>query len=144
MMALWGCNEGGVQTNPDLALAQSPLEGKWTSDTSQGGISFSTTLELAAGGVANLTIKGNGSCSGTQTYLGGTWSATATMLTLGGNPSCSGTIMCTVMGFPVNLDCSSGADQSGSFTYTLAGNTLTLTAVTDGGMTVMVVYTRVP
>jgi len=132
VLALAGCTDGPVAAG---------LAGKWSTIVSSGGVTFKETFDFEGGGTANLTLNGTGSCSGTETYTGGSWSSTATTLTLSGTPACSGGLTCTIMGTVVNIGCSS-APSSGTFTYTLSNNTLTLTQTNDAGSMSTLTLTR--
>jgi hypothetical protein len=132
VLALAGCNDGP---------AAAGLVGKWTTAVSSGGVTFNETFDLQAGGTATLTLTGTGSCHGTETYTGGSWSSAATTLTLSGNPACSGGLTCTIMGTVVNIGCSS-APSSGTVPYTLDNNTLTLTQTNDAGSMSTLTLTR--
>jgi hypothetical protein len=123
----------------------SPLVGTWLATVNGGnGLVVQETLVLELGGSASLSITGEGSCMGTQSFSGLVWSATATTLTVSGTPACSGQLVCNVMGQMFNVGCQQmTSTMPGAATYTLSNNdnTLTLTSVTDGGTT-MTTFTR--
>ena len=140
VLALAGCPDGGTGTT---GPAVSPLIGKWGTAVSSGGVSYNEVFDLQDAGTANLTITGTGSCHGTQSYTGGTWTSTANTLTLGGTPACTGQIDCTIMGAMISIGFGGGSN-SGTFTYTLGSNnnTLTLTQTNDAGSSNSLTLTR--
>lgn len=111
------------------ACASDPLPGRWTASTTTGAITLSTTLTLHADGTLAVTDTGRGSCTGTRTYTGLTWSSSATIVAFAGTPACTGSIVCTSGTTTAMLNCPAAPSFSmaGACAYTLGSDNNTLT-----------------
>jgi hypothetical protein len=138
VLALAACNN---------EVGNGPLAGSWGADFTAGPAAYHLTYVLQTSGADSASYTGEAACTGTLSWTGGSWSATANILTLGGTPVCSGgPITCTSMGNTVTAGTCSNSPilAAGTFTYTLSSdeNTLTLTAMADGGATFPITLTR--
>ena len=136
-------------TIPAAGCAGNPLTGDWqVTITAGAGLTETLTLHLGGDGAASYTQAGSGSCMGTVTNSGFTWTSTATTLTVSGTATCTGMVTCTVLGTDhTAADCSasSSSPSAGACTYALSAdnNTLTISNCSNSMMTAPQALTRV-
>jgi hypothetical protein len=102
--------------------AGSPV-GHWQTTDATGV----TTLAIETNATASVTFAASGSCSGTQTNSGYSWSASGSTLSFAGIHSCTGMYTCPMS----KSDCTTSelTDLAGvSCTYAIGNNQLTLSA----------------
>ena len=113
-----------------VSCAGDPLPGTWTASTTTGTITLATTLVLNADGTVRVTDAGRGTCTGSRTYTGLTWSSSPTVLAFAGVAACTGAVTCVVgtMNSVVGCPASPSAAMTSACGYALSadGNTLTL------------------
>jgi hypothetical protein len=100
--------------------------GTWTAPISpQAGATDTLSLTFDASGGIKIVLSGTGTCNGSLTYSGLTYSATTDSLTLTGAATCSGAgVTCATGG---TLGCGSTGPSATTCTYKMSGSNLTLT-----------------
>ena len=117
------------------------LAGTWTTNVTSGGVTLAVSVDLQSGGGVIFSETYGGSCSGSFTFTGSSWSATSTLITLSGTPTCAGSGSCSEFGQTTSLTC---ANETAPFNGTVGyspssdGSTLTLSGGEDGGTQTLV------
>jgi hypothetical protein len=109
-----------------LGCGGNPLIATWTAAISpQTGATDKFALTLNSDKSLSMALSGTGSCSGSLSYAGMTWSSSGSTLTISGTPTCTGAgVTCPA---PVGtLGCSSTGPGASSCTYAMSNNNKSL------------------
>ena len=104
-----------------------PLIGTWTAAVShQSGATDNLAFTLNSNGSLGISLTGTGTCSGSLSWAGMTWTSTGSTVSLAGSPTCSGAgVSCPP---PVGtLTCGSTGPGADSCSYALSNNNRSLT-----------------
>jgi hypothetical protein len=142
-LAMAGCGaasslpSGGSEGGGSAGAA--PLGGVWSATVSENGDLIVSTVTLAGDGTGTSSISfgsiGGAQCTGSVTYSGVAWTATANTITMSSG-TCSGQVSC---GSGTTIQCTDITSVAATCDYTLSNGDDTLVLTCPGDATT---YTR--